>query len=373
MAVKQGHYPALDALRGVAALLVVFHHLAMSYREIVHPHGIAALIAKIFIYPGHPAVLLFFVLSGFVLQLSYGRAASNQYWHYVLRRFMRIFPALIASLILAAIVSRPSATDIYGAWLSGSSSGDLGFVSWLRNAALILIKLDDMRFNPVIWSLAYEWRISLVFPLLAVAAWRFPRTVAVLTLPIYLVANLSVQQLGVHAPYLEGHSLFGALMITLFYLPAFLMGMVLAVWVAKRPAAPARIPLWMEGAWLVAVAAPYFFVKEDFALALGATLLVALIVCGGRVGWLLARRPTLWLGKVSYSLYLVHFPLMLFFVSLYPALPLPAALAATLVSALVLSELFYRFVERPGIKLGKAIGSLARRRTPPSEAAPSLP
>lgn len=359
---KQGHYPALDALRGVAALLVVLHHLATTYRELVHPQGIAALVTKIFAYPGHPAVLLFFVLSGFVLQLSYGRAASAHYGDYVLRRFMRIFPAMIASLILAAILMRPPTTDFYGPWLNGATGGDHGVVRWLRHVALVLIDPDDLTFNPVIWSLAYEWRISLVFPLLALLAFRFPRMVAVMTLPIYLAARIALSQIGIEPPYLQGYTIIGALLMTVYYLPAFLMGMVLAVWIAKRDGATFPIPIWLEGAWLVAVVLPYFFVKEDFALALGATLLVALLVCGGRVARLLTIAPAMWLGKISYSLYLVHFPLMLFFVSFYPSIPLWAVIALTLATSLALAEVFYRFVERPGIRLGKTLGTMAARR-----------
>ena len=170
MSVRTARYPELDALRGGAALLVVLHHLASTYRNIAHPEGLPDFIARGLAYGGHPAVLLFFVLSGFVLQLNYAQSAPGHYGQYVFRRFMRIFPAMLASLVLAAILLRPEAGDTYGPWLSGIVSGDHGPASWLRNAALVAITPDDIAFNPVLWSLAYEWRVSLIFPFLAIIA-----------------------------------------------------------------------------------------------------------------------------------------------------------------------------------------------------------
>ena len=360
VAAKPGHYPALDSLRGVAALLVVFHHLGVSYRDLFNPQGLAGLITKAVIYPGHPAVLMFFVLSGFVLQLSHGRASSNQYWHYVLRRTMRIFPAMLASLVLAVVLLRP-ATEYYGPWLLACANGDHSWTGLLRNASLLLTRSGDASFNVVLWSLAYEWRVSLVFPLLAILAIRYPWYVAAAMLPVYVLARFGLVSLGFDAPYIINNTTAGTILVTFFYLPAFLMGMLLAVWIGKRQSFP-RIPLWLEGLWLLAVVAPYYFVKEDFALALGAALLIALIVCGGRLNLLLRNAAALWLGKVSYSLYLVHFPIVMFFVSFYPTLPFAAVVALTLVSSLALAEVFHRFVELPGIRLGKTIGSLANRR-----------
>ena len=95
---QSGRMPALDALRGLAAVMVVFHHFYLTlpspWLEIAHGWldwpGLRPIII------GRPAVILFFVLSGFVLTRSMQREAELSLVKFVMRRCLRIYPPFLA-------------------------------------------------------------------------------------------------------------------------------------------------------------------------------------------------------------------------------------------------------------------------------------
>ena len=75
----------------------------------------------------------------------------------------------------------------------------------------------------------------------------------------------------------------------------------------------------------------------------------------------LSAPPLVWLGKVSYSLYLIHVPLLVSAVHLtYGRLPLGVTIPAVIAASLLCAELMHRFVELPSIRLGRILGGLRR-------------
>jgi peptidoglycan/LPS O-acetylase OafA/YrhL len=87
---SQGHFESLDGLRGAAALAVVIHHSANVYLDTeTRKLGILTPILHALARLGHPAVLLFFVLSGFVLYVSFLRGHDRSYRSCFYRRVFR--------------------------------------------------------------------------------------------------------------------------------------------------------------------------------------------------------------------------------------------------------------------------------------------
>ena len=98
-------------------------------------------------------------------------------------------------------------------------------------------------------------------------------------------------------------------------------------------------------------------------MTVGAVLIVLLFVSWDPAKRLGDTAAAQWLGRVSFSLYLVHLPIILAAVTLLRSVSLPLALAVSVAASLVAAELFYRYVEQPAHRLSTAAGRAVGRRT----------
>jgi peptidoglycan/LPS O-acetylase OafA/YrhL len=103
--------------------------------------------------------------------------------------------------------------------------------------------------------------------------------------------------------------------------------------------------------------------QADIMRAAGAALLIVAAISNGLPRRFLSTTPIQWLGRVSYSLYLIHVPVFLVAEHLiYPKLPHVLIIAISIPTALVLAEIFHRTIEQPAHELGR---SMVRRMTTP--------
>ena len=189
----------LDSLRGLAALMVVLYHawqtlpagpLADGIRQgLLFTPFKAAVGAR-------PAVILFFVLSGYVLALALARGPGlGMSWGgFVLRRICRIWLPFAASILLSAGLwwaMRPAALDGVHPWFNADPWSALPDAEALWRHLAMLGDTHSAHLNVVMWSLTYELRISLVFPLLLLAVRRLPLRV--------LLPGMLVLQVGTDA------------------------------------------------------------------------------------------------------------------------------------------------------------------------------
>lgn len=149
----------LTGLRGVAALYVVaFHYLAgLTFSN---P-------GKTFLAHGYLAVDLFFVLSGFVMALSYSRMFRTgfslaTYWKFLARRLARVYPLYLAGTVLALFL-------ILLGWLPYIRSGSLG-ITFIANLLMIQTWGIGASLDSPGWSISTEWAAYLLFPLLLIPA-----------------------------------------------------------------------------------------------------------------------------------------------------------------------------------------------------------
>jgi peptidoglycan/LPS O-acetylase OafA/YrhL len=307
---RLGHIPALDGLRGIAILLVIAFHYTGQ------PFG------------GGYGVDLFFVLSGFLIttllleeRVARGRISLGGFYA---RRARRLFPALAALLcaylIYNAILGRNALTTVadYGLYF-----GNIYFV--------VSHKADNTGLGHL-WSLAQEEQFYLLWPCLLLIAARVRRpvywiTALVLALVAYRFA-LILHGAGVNRLYRapDTHSEGLLLGAGLAYLRQ--QGFVAGEWAGKLGLA-LTIPPVVAGDWRIGL--PVF--------ELGAVLLVAAALSNTDLARGLSVRPLLWLGTLSYSLYLWHYPVLWAFHANH-------RLVALAVSFL-LAWLSYRYVERP--------------------------
>lgn len=347
----------LQSLRGLAALLVMLHHVSYYYDVDLTARGWIDSVLN-----AHAAIVLFFVLSGFVLSASLIRSGLN--WNsaarFYVRRAFRIFPALIIATLLMVTYLL-----IFGRELPSNAS------DWAHRAIDVL-RLDAVALAaatigwPLVLPTAYTVLIELggsviIPPLLLLLG----RSLFVAALTIVALAGLA----------LAAHFLPGRLQWLMFGFD-FAIGAVVAL-LPGMPPRFARIAslvavtglLLTRAAWMLVSIGDVLPLEVDyhrtdtafFEAIFGAILIAAIASLPQVFGWL--RSPTLvWLGDISYGVYLLHFSAMYFGAQLLGAsgnLPIlavmPALLLLTTALTLLGSTILYRAVERPGIRFGKRL------------------
>lgn len=314
---------SLTGIRAVAAMLVVATHAAYTTGK--YSHGYAGLVwSRMEI-----GVPIFFVLSGFLLfrpwvtaVASRGRAPSvRRYgWH----RVRRIMPAYVLTVLAAYLV--------YQFRVGGPNPGH-SWTGLVRNLTLTQIYTDHYLYGGYLhqgltqmWSLAVEVAFYVALPVLAAVllVWLCQRRWQ----PVLLLGGLTVLALITPAWLILVHTVSwlpnGARLWLPAYLGWFVGGMLLAVLQVMRARcyAALAIPLALVSYFIASTplaGAPTTspaelseaLIKAGFYAAI-AVLAVAPLALGNRgwYAWLLASRPMVWLGEISYEIFLVHLVLM---------------------------------------------------------------
>ena len=324
-----------------------------------------------FFYDGNAAVLLFFVLSGFVLNLRYAEAKSYaRGWagNFIIRRVCRIYPAFLASMGLAVLLRtcffKSQWTHGFSGWFSAFWQEPLPWGQVARCLTLVGHNIHAVVINPPVWSLAFEMRISLFFPLviLLVNPKRRGRLDALLVITLYLVSMLL-------APFAASFN----------YFPQFMLGAMCAKYFSHIQPRLAALSGPSKVIWLLVAIALYgtavtveplhlqdwrvsFLVTQ--LVSLGATAFILASASSGRISRLLKTGVFQFLGRTSYSFYLSHF---LFLLTVAPLLYLASgsyliAWLGTLAVTYLVSDLLFKFVEVPGMRLGSWASSSYSRR-----------
>jgi peptidoglycan/LPS O-acetylase OafA/YrhL len=365
---------AFDSLRGIAALAVALYHSIVVFPELdpwrlpeAASGSPAALLVMVsppsLLWAGREAVLLFFVLSGFVLSLvlePQPSARLPRWAGFATKRAVRLLlPCCAVALLLAGLVPlvQPEPRAELSAWFNDAWAQPItpGVI-----AGHALLVLDEYTLNTPMWTLHYELRISLIFPLLVL--------LAALGSHVLLAAAAA----GVMVCLVEMKFVGSGVLTTLLFLPHFALGAILArhrVALAARVRSlgmPQTAALWLLCYLLLRIPTllPGGDLVRDLMAGAGAALLLALVLGSPRAQRLLLVLPLPWLGAISYSLYLVHVPVLLTLVHVVPP-PVPAwlpAVAAPLLS-IPLAWLLYCTVERPAMRLGRQLGGWVEGRS----------
>lgn len=352
-AVKRQRLVFLDGLRGLAAVAVVLFHWVL----VIHDHPISTpqpLIFKLLAIYGRLGVEVFFVLSGFVISYSLQNSAITFGFaaRFVLRRSIRLDPPYWCTIVFAVAVAL-TATHLFGA--KHYAVPELGDV--LPHLLYLQGILGHPHVVIVFWTLCIEVQFYLVFIGL-LAALHYGRKSATPPLQSKLFAAL-----------LCASALGSLLMSTSTDLPVdffecwfmFCLGALVCRAVQLkdyRLAAAATVCVGLAS-----------IVKEDLNAAvasLAAGLILAAAVLNGLNRWL-GNPVSQFFGRISYSLYLTHFLVLLPVIHFCYRLS-PDSLAMSLVgNALALGAttlvayLLYRFVERPSVLLASRLKSSPQR------------
>ncbi len=383
---------ALDGLRGIAALSVFGFHAWLYTLPVVRAASgrgafPGALFAELRI-----GLVLFFVLSGFLLFRPWVAARSDparapRTSVYALHRTARIVPAYYVAIV-GSVVLLWSLAGEPGVRLPPVAQLPLFLVFAQNLSPQTVLTLD-----PPMWTLAVEAAFYLVLPLLGWLALRSgPTRARQAIVPCAAIAGGLLFNALLARQQIPGQTLAKSLPAML---PYFALGMLGAVLVDRRT--PSRrlaagllaggLILVVADAWLHAHAvagsglAMRLRIIRDLPAAVGFAAIVA--VASARPPRALGWRPLAWVGGISYGLYLWHVPVLLALRAdgLMPVSPL-GALAVGLPVSLLLGWLSWRFVEAPAIAWSRratlrraAVSPPARRtaRTAPVHARSSAP
>jgi peptidoglycan/LPS O-acetylase OafA/YrhL len=352
---KLGYRPELDGLRGISILLVYLHHL-------YHP-----------IMPGgFFGVDIFFVLSGFLitslLLQEWDRESSISLKGFYIRRVLRLMPALLLLILIIGsfaliFLDKGKALKTYqGIGLTLFYASNWFYALGYFSAS-----------NPlgITWSLAIEEQFYLIWPLILILALRFKvgrrwilgiLTLAIAMIPLY--RNILIKQ--------------GANFLRLYYASdtradTLMIGCLVGLLVSwnllphdkrwgiymKYPAILAFIFFGFmvcTASWtdtMLYRRGGYTLVALSIAL-----ILIVLIVWPPKVALsFLKFTPLVWIGRISYGLYLWHWPVREF---IYPKNGLPASatqLMTVVILSLSLTTLSYYFVEKPFLRWKKRFSS----------------
>lgn len=358
--------PAIDVLRGIAALGVAWFHsrvdLWVGFREIQADPATYSRLDWLLSFFSLPVsqmgglVMLFFVLSGFCIHLPVASKNLTPSWSsYAVRRLLRIYPAYMVAISLCFFVTIFLLKGVNG------SSAELGL--YAATAAMLqnwIYAGNQIGMNPSLWSIPIEVEFYLVYPLLLLL-WRKQGTKS---------------------------ALFFTLVCTFIGIAMFHFGYAQATFTFFKYAL-----IWNSGAWLAEAYANNRLPKWSswHSILIIATLTVTMLAGLAGVdhfylhyGWALFsfllvfwvlgpgahffQTPRWWMsalvfaGTVSYSIYLLHFPLFKlagsFWIQTFGTKP-QSFLLPTIATLCVIpfAWIFYRLIELPTHQIGRQWGS----------------
>ena len=293
----------ITALRFGAALWVAVY----AFWENLAGAGQSGLVAK-----GYLGVELFFVLSGFILSHVYLAQAGEKrfsYGRFLWARVARVYPLHIATLVAVGLLA--------GAALVAGMSVDANVLSWSSLPAnLLMVHAWGLApvagWNHPSWSISAEWFAYLCFPAFAFVFWRLRDrpVVAVLGAAAFLATLYFVFEQWAGFPLTEATIRWGALRIV----PCFALGCALYLMYRK---APLKAPALTSAAFLVLMLGSAWLGLWDAITVLlaGGLILSLASLPNERAGWL-ASKPAVYLGEISYSVYMVCVPWKLLAVNL---------------------------------------------------------
>jgi len=360
------HFTGLDAVRGCACMVVLLYHCLYA----MPPAGLAPLLNSNWGYPirlvtnGEAAVILFFWLSGYVLALPFFRGPAPGYVSFLVKRFCRLYIPFAAVVGLATLAYhtvgvKPDLADI-NPMLNLQYERLTGV--WLTGHFLVLGRSEDIDIDTVVWTLVHEMRISLIFPLLVLLC-RYRGLAIALALVDLGIAHFLLIQQGASEPWVVDR--FSTSMLwTMSFVPHFIGGILLCRSsdrirsFLRGTSFGVRVAALAAAVTLLVLPQSYMFFSLTLLYGLSAAVIMMLSFDLAFLNRLLDTRLLQGLGRISYSIYLVHIPVLL--VTGYVMAKnysYTIVGAAAFAGSLVIAALFHRAVEQPAMKLGRKLAS----------------
>ncbi len=382
MTQKDNRIHSMDTIRGLASLEVLIHHsllMSVVFWEVFYSSAGQVSFLNLFTFSplhifwaGHEAVVLFFVMSGFVLSIPYYSAKKVSYGQFFIKRIFRIYgPYLVAvsiALLCNQIYSHHGRIQGLSDWFNDIWKKDLT-VSEILNFGIFNGNFHNVATS--LWSIPVEIKISFVFPFIV-------KVIKKLSLPfclLLLLGNISFYMIGKRIglqSYWGDFSLF-------YYLTFFLCGTILYKYREELLLKINRLKMhWIyllllfglfmyTYHWNILWLPPRIlsFAKilpADYMACLAALIFIILSLSQRAPKWLF-NKYLVFLGQISFSLYLIH-PIIIGLVGFTfgPLLPVYIIIPLCLLLSILLAIPFYKFIESPLQNLGRSLSTAGTMR-----------
>lgn len=351
---KTSRYAAIDALRGLAALLVVVIHVSIIFLNKasleISGHGIKDFFLNFDL--GRIGITIFFIISGFVICKSFNRK-KKELKSFVLKRFFRLYPLFWLSVLLSWLfIWRPN-------------PGSLTPNTLLANLTMLPAFLGQEFMIGLYWSLETELIFYVLAAILYAIGWlRKPLVLVGLTLLMYALSYLFITAPGFQpslphwtaTPYHLALMLFGVTMRYAYEGEKSQSKFSHTTWVKIQLGLLLLIPLYITAEFLLTGNSTY--VTDAYAYLTGITLfLLGLKFLKRAPGWMVH------IGVVSYSIYLLHpivFALLLKLTIKYSVLQgyhISVYIIVNILMSIALASLTYKLVEEPFNNLGRKLSA----------------
>lgn len=356
---ERKHFKELDSLRGLAAMVVVVFHWIHLWPDEACPKWLH--LAEILTPSGRAAVVLFFILSGFVLSLPQVRGREVEYPSYLVKRICRIYlPYLVALVLALGGCSYFHGLNAYDDWFERTWHYAPEWRMVVQHVLLIGEYPSDV-YNTAFWSLVQEMRVSIFFPLLC---WLILRLRALKSMVLAVALFLC-------EAFAERH---GALSLTdlraIACVATFIFGILLAIYLEQLRGWLSRTNPWTYWAIFAGCVAFYIYtplaayhlhfasIATDGFIAIGGAGIILYALIDKHLSRMVLGPVVSFLGRVSYSLYLLHGTVLFLCAYIFhDRLSRLVWFVPYLAISLCGAALMYRWVEVPSMDLGRRLAS----------------
>jgi peptidoglycan/LPS O-acetylase OafA/YrhL len=357
----------LDSIRGIASLIVWLFHIIITAFPTFWYHPKILTLGTLFLN-GDGAVIVFFVLSGCVLTFSIVHSGDNfSITSFFKKRLARLYvPYLAATLIAASLLA---IVHFSGHLIERPDHWSFPPIANLPSLILMVGLTGDQLLNGPSWTLFVEVQASLVMPIIALlnksTMWKF--LLGVMFISCLSGLWYSTQPLS---NWHEGTNIGTRLALSLFYVQFFAIGSAIAIYsqeiskILNSISLPTAIGIsiilfFSQAVVIFNVPALRYFVHSAIAI-----WVISNCLSFQRIDQILSHTVFAYFGKISFSLYITHLPILLFTFAIFTptigrigALALGAALTAPIAVA------FYHYVEVPSVRLGQRLANRANFRS----------
>lgn len=367
---------SLDVLRGLACLAVTIHHIFMfnpvfleSYTtNIPSGYGVIDFLKFSplkFVWDGHAAVILFFVLSGFVLSISFFKKDTLNYKKYLVKRICRIYLPFAFIIAIGSIGSNffrhYDRLSKFTDWLNLAWNKPVTFYNFIDY--LLMTDLDFVYLSQSIWSLPVEIKVSVLLPFVIVLFKKIKPKYDLFLILLNMIVYHGGKRLGFQDMFSD--------FALVYYLTFFMVGISLYknhtffIAIINSLSKKIKIVFYFIAIMLYTnysnlvlffpklVSILEKWIPSDYLITMASALLMILILSERSDNKFLSNKYLVYIGKISFSLYLIH-PIVVMLICFIMGASLPFYVLHPLcfVLSLIAAIIFYKLIEFPTQKLG---------------------
>ena len=348
----------LDALRAFASMLILWHHFALYPPLSLQAEPLLGPLVRWFSEYAR-STQVFFVIGGYVM----ARGMEGRNWNsmavgnFIARRYCRLGIPYLAAIVLAIVASA-----LGRGWLPENVTGTPPSVpQFLAHVFFLQDLLGYKHLSAGLWFVCINFQLGLIY---AATLWLRDTLLAItgrrIDIPMiagWILSAISLFHFNRHPEWDSW---------ALYFFPYFFMGIIVHRALANRSSEAA---FWIYQSLIVSA------MCHDWRWRLASALVVGLLLFGAEKSGLSTRWPqSKWIarmGKASYSLFLVHFPVLVLVAGLWARLGWtspPAAIAGLLTAfaaSVATSFAFHRYIEQPAAQLSRRWGAAGQARIAP--------